>query len=270
MKNPAHDQKTEKASNWIAVIANITQILSFLFSLLTAFVLVKQDKPVQIPGIDVKFDPFLEMLFVFSILLSYTVYIRQRLEKQRKAEVKTANKRRYLFEEMVVRKPIYVVPYLFLFYVWFKIPSPFVYLMGTVPDEVYQYRLDNLMILLGVIFFLLLVLDFEFVTYVPPHLKGNVILKDKEKWMRRIRKRLVETGSVTTNDLLAPDPQLPQGDYRVVNEAIRIYFDAFQDDEDLQLLRVQNKWSFEPYYRIVYRVQAHGNPTINPSHVDQQ
>lgn len=222
----------------IEIIANLTQILSFVFSLFTAIVLTAQPEPPKIPGVNFSLDYPLQMAFIFCILLGYMQYVRHQIYNARRKEGAP------LFDplsvDLIIRRPLLLTPIIILIVLLYRVD----YLLYENSFGDWETGMATIPAIL--LFIPLLELSNLVDRTALKSSQFNEWEKDeilKQRWVSRIREKLKSDGKVHTKSF--PDIGLKGSFlYRQTEWAIGNYFDQFEIEEGLSLVEKEIEKGF--------------------------
>jgi hypothetical protein len=182
------DKRPLHLSDPIALLANISQILSFVFSIIATYALVSQPTPLKIPGTDFELDTSFQVVFILCTLLAYLQFVKNHIFNRRLKEgwITTHGYSYYPLTFDLVTKRLYlIIPLVILFFFYDKI-DPWMSL-GT---------FISMIVFIGL---LELTGSWEYeVFYATQALSWNVNEELKNRWVARIRNKIVIDGEVHT------------------------------------------------------------------------
>ena len=206
----------EKTATWTTIVANVISIGSWLFSFFTAVALNVQPEPVSLLGV-VEINGYYKLLFLVGIFLGYIHLLRVLWRSGKNVENSLGS---FIYNSVINLKRPLVAAGFFLLIGTFEI---------VIFTETPELAAVETLLLLFALFFGGLVLfgeDFQgwiFIRlrYDPGH---------RQKWMKRIRKRLHEQGYVQTKDFTG----MGFSD-KEINWALKLYFEIYEFQQDLAL-----------------------------------
>lgn len=218
-------QVVQQASTISELWANLIEISSWALSLISGIALASQDRPVNLPGINIPLDAEYQFALLISALLAY-IHFLQRFWKKLRAKGKTPiSFIMFLLYELPWKHPLLLIPFVLLGTLAYKIGQS---------DSQLRPHIEGAGSLIGVAIAGALVYR--------RLVNGDDDNYDlKNKWFQRITKKLDEKGMVSTDDFYEEVALQPSDDDEQINWAINTYFDQFEVDQGLAMSKALPK-----------------------------
>jgi len=199
--------------NFGQLVLWLGQILWWVFSFFTAFVLTSQHQQISLPGI-VELNSWYKLVFLLSLLLGYIQLLKTSWENQkRRGKDSEGNFGSYVYGSTIKgKRPLVLIG--------------FIALLGIIGVLVFTelIGLGIAMMFAAIIGgFLFIFLDGP--TAVKQHYDDDF----RKRWLKRVKNKLYDDGCTYTLHFR----NLPNADADEINWAIKLYFDLHEFEQDL-------------------------------------
>lgn len=210
--------KLEKVESVSTIIVNIGTIISWIFSVITFFVLASQPEPVTIPGL-LELSTSYKILFIISILFGYIQLLRRSWENHRKSGNETeGNFSNYLYGSVIkFKRPLVVLGFVFI------LGTLFIILLDA---NAWVTAIACCLVGLfggGGVFAIV-----SESPYILKRISRRYDYEIRRKWLLRVRNQLHKDGYAHTGNFANLSDDLIE-----INWAIKMYFDVNEFEQDL-------------------------------------
>lgn len=204
----------EKAETWTNIIANVISIGSWLFSFLMAVVLNVQPEPVSLLGI-IKINGYYKLLFLTSVFLGYIHLLKVLWRNGKNVESSLGE---FIYNSVIkLERPLVAAGFILLggtFVIVSFTETPGLAVVGSL--LVFAIAFATVMTLMDSQGWIFIKLRYD--------------TEYRQKWIKRIRKRLYEQGYVQTEDFKGVGFSNKE-----INRALKMYFEIYEFQQDLVL-----------------------------------
>lgn len=236
------DKKLGRFSTILEIITNLGQIFTWILGVGSAYVLNIQTKPIVVPGFDITLDLGFQFALLISAMLGYIHFLQKFWEKNFEKLNLSDSFLDFSFWDLPrLRQPLLLIPLVIALAVFVQvtIKSPWL-----------------LMIFIALIITLCAFTVIRFRYHLSPA-RDYVKLAEKwendtewlEKWSRRIKKQLSLKVGVVESDLYESGIPKTETSRVEITFAMHKYFEKYEFEEDLTLMRVKDLYSLHPLHK---------------------
>ncbi len=224
------DKKIGRFSTILEIITNLGQIFTWVLGVGSAYVLNVQTKPIIVPGFDITLDLGFQFALLISAMLGYIHFLQKYWEKNQEKLKLSETFLDFSFWDLPrFKQPLLLIPIVIAFAIFIQVTSKSIVLSAVFP------------IMIGIIF-VFVVSRFYF--YLSPNRRYERLLEiwqqDAEwfeKWSKRINGQLAVRIGVRESDLIQVGMTGSKRDNIEIVFALHKYFEKFEFDSDLVLVR---------------------------------
>lgn len=238
------DKKLGRFSTILEIITNLGQIFTWVLGVGSAYVLNIQTKPIVVPGIDITLDSGFQFALLISAMLGYIHFLQRFWEKNvEKLKLSDTFLDFSFWDIPRLKQPLLLIPIVIASVIFIQVSIKSAWLVG----------------LLVVLVAIIVVFIYKRSSY---HLSPqreyekqvDAWLNDPEwieRWTTRIRNHLSQYIGVRERDFYISGKSYKDEDSIEINVALLYYFEKFEFEEDLVLVRLSQLHDKHPYYYII-------------------
>lgn len=235
------DKKLGRFSTILEIITNLGQIVTWILGVGSAYVLNIQTKPIVVPGIDITLDLGFQFALLISAMLGYIHFLQKFWEKNvEKLKLSNTFIDFSLWDLPRLRQPLLLIPIVIAVAIFIQVSIKSYWLVAI---------FISILLLIGYFSYL------RFKYHLSPARRHEKLIQNWkqndvwfDKWSKRIKKVLELYIAVRTRDLYKAGMNYNDEDTLEIEMALYTYFQKYEFEEDLVLLRLNELNYNHPYH----------------------